>query len=91
MALYKEIRQNDGVTTAYHRVLFIMQTINKQNSIAVISYVDSESRDSEKGSTNTQAYKKSITYETDYDPTMTVERAYVFLKNLPEFEGAVDV
>lgn len=90
MALYKEIKQSDGVTTNYHRILYVMTTINRQNSIAVLSYVDDESRQSEKAA-EMQPYHKSVTYETTYDPTMTVESAYEYLKTLPQFEGAVDI
>ena len=91
MALYKPTRQNDGVTTNYHRILFITKTVNRQNSIAVLSYVDEGSRDSEKESIIAQPYSKSITYETEYDDAMTVSSAYDFLKTLPEFEDALDV
>lgn len=91
MALYKEIRQGDGVTTNYHRILFLTQTVNRQNSIAVLSYVDDQARDDEKNSTLTQPYQKSITYETAYDPNMTIESAYEYLKTLPQFEGAIDI
>lgn len=91
MALYKEIRQDDGVTTKYHRILYITLTTNRQNSIAVLSYVDDESRANEKGNVMSQPYQKAVTYETAYDPSMTVETAYDFLKTLPQFEGAADV
>lgn len=91
MALLKEIRQEDGVTTSYHRILYITATVNRQNSIAVISYVDEEARESELNAILTQPYTKSITYETAYDDTMTVEDAYEWLKTLPEFEGSENV
>ena len=91
MALYKEIRQDDGVITSYHRILFVQHMINRHNSIAVISYVDDESRNNEKTAEMTQPYQKSVTYETDYDPNMTVETAYAWLKTLPQFEGSTDV
>lgn len=91
MALKKDIRQTDGVTTSYHRILFLQQTVNRQNSIAVLSYVDDEARAGEKDNTFAQPYQKSITYETAYNPEMTIEAAYEYLKTLPEFEGAVDV
>ena len=48
MALYKEIRQNDGVVTKYHRILFVQMMTNHHNSIAVLSYVDEISREDEK-------------------------------------------
>lgn len=91
MALYKSIRQDDGVTTNYHRILYLIQTVNRQNSIAVLSYVDKESRTAEANSIIAQPYQKAITYETDYDETMTIESAYEYLKTLPQFEGAEDV
>lgn len=91
MALYKNIRQDDGVTTAYHRILFIQQMTNHHNSIAVISYVDEESREAEKDSTMHQPYQKCVTYEIAYDPAMTVDTAYDYLKTLPQFEGAEDI
>lgn len=91
MALYKEIRQSDGVVTNYHRILFLQQTVNRQNSIAIVSYVDAEMREMEKGATLVQPYKKSKTYETDYSEGMTIETAYEYLKTLPEFEGATDI
>ena len=91
MALFKEIRQDDGVTTSYHRILFIQQMVNHHNSIAVLSYVDDGSRGDEKNSILSQPYQKSVTYEIPYDPTMTVETAYDYLKTLPQFEGAIDI
>lgn len=90
MALKKEIKQSDGVTTNYHRILFLTQTVNRQNSIAVLSYVDEDIRESEKENTLAQPYVKSITYQTDYDPNMTIATAYDYLKTLPQFAGAVD-
>lgn len=88
MALKKSIRQDDGVTTSYHRILFIQQTVNSHNSIAVISYVNEESRTDEKNDVLAQPYHKCVTYETAYDESMTVETAYDYLKTLLQFEGA---
>ena len=91
MALYKPIKQDDGVITNYHRILYSQITTNKQNSIAVISYIDNEARDNEKENVIAKPYSKAITYETEYDETMTIEKAYEYLKTLPEFEGATDI
>lgn len=91
MALLKEIKQSDGVVTKYHRILFITSTINKQNSIAVLSYVDDEAREGEKENIFSQPYVKSVTYETDYTEDMTISSAYDFLKTLEIFEGATDI
>lgn len=91
MALYKPIRQDDGVTTNYHRILYVRRVINQQNAIAVVSYVDNDSRTAERNGTIAQPYQKAKTFETAYDPAMTDEAAYDLLKTLPEFEGATDV
>lgn len=90
MALKKTIRQDDGVTTNYHRILFIQKTINQQNSIAVLSYVDEEARECEQTS-EIRPYRRSTTFETAYNEEMTPEKAYEHLKSLPVFDGAVDV
>lgn len=90
MALYKEIRQEDGVRTNYHRILFIQKTINRQNSIAVLSYTDEEARKFEQDG-DYRPYRQSVTYEVAYDPTMTAEDAYAYLKTLDIFAGATDV
>lgn len=91
MALYKEIKQDDGVVTNYHRILYVMSTINKQISIAVLSYTDSDARENEKDAVIAQPYCKSVTYETPYDPSMNAQTAYNYLKTLPQFEGATDI
>ena len=88
MALYKEIVQDDGVTTSYHRILYHMTTPNRQTSIAVLSYVNEQAREAEKSNAMAQPYTKATTYETDYDSAMTDRKAYAYLKTLPEFEGA---
>lgn len=89
MALKKEVRQDNGIVTNYHRILFIQSTINSHTSISVLSYVDEPSRDQE--GTETPPYKVAITYETDYVKNMTIKKAYEYLKTLPEFEGAEDI
>ena len=91
MALQKSIKQDDGVITNYHRILYSQITTNKQNSIAVISYIDNEARDNEKENVIAKPYSKAITYETEYDETMTIEKAYEYLKTLPEFKDAKDI
>lgn len=91
MALFKEIRQEDGVITKYHRILYVQITTNKQNSIAVMSYVDDTSRSYEQTGEIMSPYRQTVTYETAYSPNMTIEMAYEYLKTLPEFGGATDI
>lgn len=89
MALFKTIKQADGVETNYHRILYIQSVINNHDSIAVLSYIDQESRLHE--SEENRPYKTSITYEKPYDESLTVKSAYDYLKTLPDFEDATDV
>lgn len=92
MAIKKAIRQSDGVVTEYHRILYIMQTLNRQTSIAVLSYVDEESRSGEIDvESGFVPYQKAKTFEFGYSPDITPESAYNLIKTLPEFEGAEDV
>lgn len=91
MALQKAIRQEDGVVTNYHRILFLQLLTNHHNSIAVVSYVDESARDAEKNALLALPYQKNITYELPYDSMMTIESAYDYLKSIPLFEGAIDV
>lgn len=91
MALYKPIKQDDGVITNYHRILYLHTTTNCQNSIAVLSYVDDISREDEKSNITLQPYQRAVTYETTYDPMMNISTAYEWLKTLPQFEGAENV
>lgn len=92
MALYKQIKQPDGVVTNYHRILYVTQTVNSHTSIAVVSYMDEQSRENDliiNG--ENRPYRQAITYETDYDENMTVLKAYEYLKTLSEYENAEDV
>lgn len=89
MALFKTIKQPDGVTTTYHRILFIDSMINSHVSIVVMSYIDEEGR--KNSSPEARAYNVTVTYEKEYEKNMTVERAYQYLKTLPQFEDAEDI
>ena len=87
MALQKEIVQPNGVTTNYHRIHFIQSIINSDICIAVLSYLNEESRRSD----NAEKFVVSVTYDIPDQENMTVEQAYEYLKTLPKFEGAEDV
>ena len=88
MALSKEIRQEDGVVTSYHRILFMSQFVNSHTSIVVASYVDRQSRDTlDEGA---EPYVRTVTYEIDYDSEMNVDSAYAYLKSLEAFAGSED-
>ena len=89
MALFKPIKQENGIVTNYHRIMFVESWVNSHISIAVLSYIDEDMRNEE--TENSDIYKISKTYETNYAENMTVEKAYEYLKSLPEFEGSEDI
>ena len=91
MALKKNIVQDDGVLTDYHRILYVMNVINSHTSVAVLSYPSETMRQEEQSGEIPNPYKKTVTYETDYVEDMTIESAYDYLKTLEVFAGAEDV
>lgn len=89
MALQKDVKQHDGITTNYHRICNIQSKINSTIFIDVLSYVNKESRDTE--TEYYHPYFKEKRYTTKYKENMTIEEAYAYLKTLPEFEDSTDV
>ena len=55
-----------------------------------MSYTDEEARKFEQDG-EYRPYRKSVTYEVDYDPNMTVDKAYEYLKTLDVFSDAEDI
>ncbi len=87
-----------SVTDAYGRIEKIELFPQKRLSLLVVSFYNSEG-DKGKLPIKEQAYK---IYGANYDQYLDatelakagksgIERAYVFLKTLPEFDGGVDV
>lgn len=102
MALKKTVTAKNGIVTEYHRIAMISVEVNQQNTILLYSYLSEDGRQVEKdyaaGKYNDMdsglvpfPYYDAQYLHPDYDGTMTVEKAYEYLKSLPEFEGAEDV
>lgn len=92
MALKKAIVQEDGVTTNYHRILFVQNTPNSHVSIGVVSLISDEAREAQQNGTLANPYQKSTTYETESRDAMTIAQAYEWLKNnIQDFADAEDV
>lgn len=95
MALYKEIRQSNGVVTTYHRIVSMNVITNVQNTIEVASYTSQEKRQEEidamKNKTGCNVYISTTFKNTDYNQDMTIETAYNWLKTLPDFEDSEDI
>ncbi len=91
MALKKKVIQDDGVTTEYHRILYVQATVNSHCSVAVISLVSEEIRKKQLAGEIQQPYQKIVTYETEKFSDLSIKEAYEYLKTLPEFEGSEDI
>lgn len=102
MAIKKQVTAANGIVTEYHRVALVSIDVNNQNTILIHSYLSSDARQIEKdyaaGQYNDLAsgemvfpYVESEYINVPYDPNMTIESAYKYLKRLPQFEGAEDI
>lgn len=102
MALKKKITAKNGIVTEYHRIAMISVEVNQQNTILLYSYLSEDGRQVEKDYAAGKykdvdsglvpfPYYEAQYLHPDYDGTMTIEKAYEYLKSLPEFERAEDV
>lgn len=102
MAIKKTVTEPNGVVTKYHRIALLSIDVNNQTSILVHSYLDEDGRqietdykaglynDIDAGMMNFP-YVQATYHSTAYDETMTIAKAYAYLKTLPQFAGAEDV
>ena len=87
MALIKEIKQPDGVTTTYHVVSYVASNTGANTILTVTSYIDeAAAREAMAGSH--MPYRKSDTFTVPYDEGMTINRAYEYLLTISKYEGA---
>lgn len=91
MGLKKKIKQSDGVDTYYHRILYMQVTPNQGVSIAVLSYLDADSRAQEQSGENMSVYKKAVTYEIPYNENITIKKAYKELIKMDVFADAEEL
>ena len=102
MAIKKQITAENGVVTEYHRIAMVKIDTNQQNTILVHSYISEAGRQIEKDyaaglykdveeGLMKWPYVDAVYLNCEYDGDMTITKAYEWLKNLPEFEGAEDI
>lgn len=101
MAITKNETLPNGVPLSYYRIVSLTTVVNQQCTIEVAGYVSQESRDQEQAALaqarETGEYPRSDVFvetqyiSVDYDPDMSVTKAYQLLKATEEFEGAEDV
>lgn len=89
MGLAKTIRIG-GIPLGYHRIRVLTVDVNQLNTIDIMSYLNEEERNRE-GDLDDPPYMLQWSVETEYDPFMSVNSAYAYLKTLADFDGAEDV
>lgn len=100
MGLVKQRETENGVPLSYHRITSITLITNEQNVIEVSGYITKAKRQEEAEALaaaretgtwpNTSVYIDTLYLSAPYDPAMTVEDAYDWLKEQEQFEGAED-
>jgi hypothetical protein len=88
MALQKEIELENGIIIDYHRIITLQMVTNKSIDMIVGSYVNKENRN--KDFLDNKIIQTKV-YTTEYEEDYNIEKAYEYLKTLPEFENAIDV
>lgn len=97
MAIEKPIILDNGVTLTYFRVTSLTVIVNVQSIIELTGYTSAGKRSEEQESiVDPEANPANVFVDTrfitvDYDPFMSVAKAYEYVKSLPEFQGAEDV
>lgn len=96
MGLRKHITLPNGVQLNYHRVTSVNNITNVQTVIEVSGYTSQAKRREEATMISDPENNPADVFidtrfiAVDYDPEMTISKAYDYLKTLPEFEGAED-
>lgn len=102
MAIKKQVIADNGIVTEYHRIAMIKTEVNQTVTILIYSYLSIDGRQIEKDYAaglydNVEMGMIKFPYvdaqyvSADYDPEMTVTKAYGYIKTLPQFQGAEDV
>lgn len=95
MGLSKMIALGSGVTINYHRIVGVNTITNVSNVIEVAGYTSRAKRAEEKAALESgepmNVYVDTSYIDVPYDQAMTINSAYAYIKELPEYEGATDV
>lgn len=101
MGIKKDETLPNGVPLNYYRIVSLTTVVNHQTVIELAGYVSKDARQTEQDAQaeaqETGKYPETNVFidtryiEMDYDPEMSVTKAYDYLKSLPEWEDAEDV
>jgi len=101
MGIKKDETLPNGIPLNYYRIVSLTTIVNQQTIIELAGYVTQDARQAEQDAQaeaqETGEYPETDVFidtrfiEVDYDPEMSVTKAYEYLKSLPEWEDAEDV
>lgn len=96
MAIRLQETLPNGVPLSYHRIVSLTTVVNQQCVIEVASYVSQDAREQEQAAiadpeTGCDVYVSTQLISVDYDPEMSVTKAYTLLKGMEEYKDATDV
>lgn len=96
MAIYKEIADNKGQITTYHRIIIFAPNFTgdyPQISVTIAHYTSEQYREQEKNRLSQNAYATStvVNLPPFTDDIYSRAAIYTALMQLPEFEGATEV
>lgn len=91
MALLKNKTLENGIVTQYHRIVSLNIIVNQTCIIEVASYINEDYRKEDIPSEKPKnIFINTTYYNVSYNETMSIEKAYEYLKTLDEFKDASD-
>lgn len=96
MAISLQETSPNGILLSYHRIVSLTTIVNQQCIIEVASYISQDARGEERAAildpeTGCDVYIDTKLISVDYDPEMSVTKAYALLKGMEEYQNAVDI
>ena len=101
MGISKDETLPNGVPLSYYRIVSLTCVVNQNSIIEVAGYVNQAEREKEQEAIaeaqetgehpEINVFIDSRFISVDYDPDLSVNKAYELLKAMPEYQGAEDV
>lgn len=97
MGIIKKNELPNGVNLSYYRIVSLTTVVGVQSTIELAGYTSQEKREEEQAAiidpegSPCDVYIDTQYLAVDYDPDMSVNKAYALLKSMPEWEDAEDV
>lgn len=96
MGIRKDETLPNGVPLQYFRIVSLTCVVNQQSIIEVAGYISQEEREREQAAILNPDEGCDVFVDTryiavDYDPDLSVNKAYELIKAMPEYAGAVDI